>query len=193
MYYIPTELNFVLLQKTSPIVYGLSWVSSVPMCLLLCDEKVCNRRTKSLQVTKMIAIKPTNSRLLLSGFTQKPVHQQFIEPNMLILLLFVILLRTSSVLFVPISDGVDITTGDDQTLRAQSSSGCRPRICSWNKEDVSLFDEIRHSQEPTSPDKCDDLISCRGSPLRLFTMTNIAHSHKFTESAAVSGSSGDEV
>ena len=63
----------------------------------------------------MIAIKPTNSRLLLSGITQKPVQQQFIEPNAFILLLFVILLRTSSVLFVPISDGVDITTGDDQT------------------------------------------------------------------------------
>jgi hypothetical protein len=131
---------------------------------------------------------------LLSGITHKPVQQQFIEPNTLISLLFVILLRTSSVSSVPISDGVDITIGDDQTLRAQLSSGGRPRIFSRNKEeDISLFDEIGHSQESTSPEKRDDLISCRRSPSRLFTMTSTAHSYKFTESAAVSGSSGDEV
>jgi hypothetical protein len=131
---------------------------------------------------------------LLSGITQKPIQQQFIEPNALISLLFVILLCTSSVLSVSISDGVSITTGDDQTLRAQSSSRGRPRIFSRNKEeDVSLFNEIRHSQESTSPDKRDDLISCRRLPSRLLTMTSNAHSYKFTVSAAVSGSSGDEV
>ena len=141
--------------------------------LLLCD-----RRTKSLQVTKMIDVKPTNSRLLLSGTTQKSLHQQFIVPNALTALLFIILLRTSSVLSVQISDGVDITPGDDQTPRVQSSSGSRPKILSRGKEeDVLLFDEITHSQEFTPHDKRDDLISRRRSPSR-------SRGYKFIASAA---------
>ena len=72
-----------------------------------------------------------------------------------------------------ISHGVDVTTGDDQTRRAQSSSRGRPRILSRRKEeDASLFDEMTHSQEFTSPDKRDDLISRRRSPSRLSTMTS---------------------
>jgi hypothetical protein len=164
-------------------------------CLLLCDEKVCNRRTKSLQVTKTIGINPTNSRLLLSGTTQKPPvhHQQSMAPNAILSLLFIILLRTSSVLSVHISDGVDITSGDDQPPRVQWSSGSRPRILSRGKEeDVSLFsDEMTqyYSQESTSPGKRDDLLSRRGSPSRqLLMMTNMARSYKFTASAAAASS-----
>ena len=146
---------------------------------------LCDRQTKSLQVTKMIGVKPTNSRLLLSGTTQKSVHQQFIVPNTLTALLFIILLRTSSVLSVQISDGVDITPGDDQTPRVQSSSGSRPKILSRGKEeDVLLFDEITHSQEFTPPDKRDDLISRRRSPSRLLMMTSMPRGYRFTASAA---------
>ena len=165
--------------------------------LLLCDEKVCNRRTKSLQVTKMISVKPTNSRLLLSETTQRPGHQQFIEPNALISLLFIILLRTSSVLSMQVSDGGNITTGDDQTPRVQSSSGSRPRILSRSKEDdVSLLDEITHSQESTSPDKRDDLMSRRRSPSRLLMTANTTRGYKFTassSSAAASSTGPDEL
>ncbi len=157
--------------------------------LLVCDEKVCNRRTKSLRVTKMIGVKPTNSRLLLSGTTQKSVHQQFIVPNALAALLFIILLRSSSVLSVQISDGVDITPGDDQTPRVQSSSGSRPRILSRGKEeDVLFFDEITHSQEFTPPDKRDDLISRRRSPSRFLMMTNMPRGYKFIASGAAAAS-----
>ena len=160
--------------------------------LLLCDEKVCNRHTKSHPVTKMTGIKPTNSRVLLSGTTQKPVRQQFIAPNALISLFFILLLRTSSVLSVQISDGIDNTTGEDPTPRVQSSSsGSRPRILSRGNEevDVSLFDEITHSQESTSPGERDDLIGRRRSPPRLLMMANMARGYKFTASAAASAAS----
>ena len=157
--------------------------------LLLCD-----RHTKSHPVTKMTGIKPTNSRVLLSGTTQKPVRQQFIAPNALISLFFILLLRTSSVLSVQISDGVDFTTGEDPTPRVQSSSsGSRPRILSrGNEEDVSLFNEITHSQESASPGKRDDLIGRTRSPSRLLMMTNMARGYKFTASAAAASSSGPD-
>ena len=170
--------------------------------LLVCDdEKVCNRRTESLQVTKMIGRKPTNSRLLLSaGTTQKPVHhQQFMAPNAIISLLFILLalLRTSSALSVQISDGVDdMTTGDGQTPRVQwsASSGSPSRILSRGKEeeDVSLSDEMtQYSQEPTPPaGKRDDLISRTRSPSRqLLMMTHMARAYKFTASAAAAAAS----
>ena len=174
--------------------------------LLVCDdEKVCNRRTESLQVTKMIGRKPTNSRLLLSaGTTQKPVHhQQFMAPNAIISLLFILLalLRTSSALSVQISDGGvdDMTTGDGQTPRVQwsASSGSPPiaRILSrGNKEEgVSLSDDemTQYSQESTSPaGKRDDLISRTRSPSRqLLMMTHMARAYKFTASAAAAAAS----
>ena len=127
-------------------------------------------------------MKPTNSRRLFSGTTQKPVPQQFIAPSAFIWVLFITLLRASSVLSVRISEGVD-----NQPPRVQwSSSGSRPTILSRGKEeDVSLFDEITHSQESLSPGKRDDLISRRRSPSRqLLMMTNMARGHKFTASAA---------
>ena len=175
--------------------------------LLVCDdEKVCNRRTEPLHVTKMIGTKPTNSRLLLSaGTTPKPVHhQQFTAPNAKISLLVILLalLRTSSALSVKMSDGGvdDMTTaGDGQTPRVQwsASSGSPPiaRILSRGKEkeDVSLSDDemTQYSQEPTPPaGKRDDLISRTRSPSRqLLMMTHMARAYKFTASAAAAAAS----
>ena len=174
--------------------------------LLVCDdEKVCNRRTEPLHVTKMIGTKPFNSRLLLSaGTTPKPVHhQQFTAPNAKISLLFILLalLRTSSVLSAQMSDGgVDMTTGDGRTSRVQwsASSGSPPRILSRGskEEGVSLSDDemTQYSQESTSPaGKRDDLISRTRSPSRqLLMMTHMARAYKFTASAAASNSGPDE-